>query len=209
MAEVLKVETRKSSGKREAKRLRRSGSIPAVLYGHGEATVSLALPSDALALAVRHGARVVELSGAVNEKALIRDLQWDTYGIDVLHVDFSRVSEHERVEIEVKVELRGQAPGLKEGGIVELFIHELEIDCEALSIPEKIEVHVKDLHLNGAIHAGEIKLPEGVKLLSDPELLVVHCVPPAAEEELEATEAGGVEPEVIGRKAEDEGEDAE
>ena len=150
MADVLKVVSRDSRGKREAKRLRRGGSIPAVLYGHGEACVSLSLPSDAFAAAIRHGARVVELSGAVNEKALIRELQWDVYGIDVLHVDFSRVSEHERVQIEVKVELRGQAPGLKEGGIVELLIHELEIDCEALSIPEKIEVSVKDLHLNGA-----------------------------------------------------------
>jgi large subunit ribosomal protein L25 len=206
MAEVLKVVSRDSSGKREAKRLRRGGSIPAVLYGHGEATVSLSLPSDAIAAAVRHGARVVELSGAVNEKALIRELQWDVYGIDVLHVDFARVSEHERVELEVKVELRGQAPGIKEGGIVELLIHELEIDCEALSIPEKIEVNVRELHLNGAIHAGEIKLPDGVKLLSDPELLVAHCVAPAAEEELETSETGSVEPEVIGRKADDEGE---
>jgi len=206
MAEVLQVVSRDSRGTRESKRLRRSGSIPAVLYGHGEATVSLSLPSDAIAAAVRHGARVVELSGAVNEKALIRDLQWDTYGIDVLHVDFARVSEHERVQLEVKVELRGQAPGIKEGGIIELLVHELEIDCEALSIPEKIEVNVRDLHLNGAIHAGEIKLPDNVKLLSDAELLVVHCVTPAAEEEAETSEGGAAEPEVIGRKADEEGE---
>lgn len=206
MAEVLKVVSRDSRGKREAKRLRRSGSTPAVLYGHGEANVALSLASDAIAAAVRHGARVVELSGVVNEKALIRELQWDTYGIDVLHVDFARVSEHERVQLEVKVELRGQAPGIKEGGIVELLVHELEIDCEALSIPEKIEVNVKDLHLNGQIHAADIKLPDGVKLLTDGELLVAQCVVPAAEEDLEAGEATGAEPEVIGRKADEEGE---
>lgn len=208
MAEVLKVTVRDSRGKRESRRLRSSGATPAVLYGHGEKNLSLSVPSEALATAVRHGARVVELTGAVSEKALVRELQWDVYGTEVLHVDFSRVSEHERVEVQVGVELRGQAPGVKEGGIVELLVHDLEIDCEALAIPEKIEVQVRELHLNGSITAGQIALPAGVKLLSDPELLVVHCVPPTAEEELEPSEAGAAEPEVIGRKAEeDEGDE--
>ena len=133
--------------------------------------------------AVRHGSRVVELTGAVKEKAFIRELQWDVYGLEILHVDFARVSEHERIHLRVKVELRGQAPGTKAGGVIEHLLHELEIECEALKIPEKIEVQIGELELDGAIHAGEVKLPPGVELLTDPEQLVVQCTLPMAEQE--------------------------
>src|SRR5262245_5156762 len=142
MAEMLNVKVRDSRGKREARRLRRAGEIPAVLYGHGEKNFSLVVSAEAMASVVRHGGRVVELAGAVNEKALIRALQWDTFGIDVLHVDFTRVSEHERIEVKVSVELRGQAIGAKDGGVVEHFVHEVEIECEALAIPDKLELNI-------------------------------------------------------------------
>jgi large subunit ribosomal protein L25 len=205
MAEALNVQNRKQHGKRDARRLRAAGSIPAILYGHGEANIPLSVPADALSTAVRHGSRVVELSGAVQEKAFIRELQWDVYGLSVLHVDFSRVSEHERLELRVPVELRGQARGVKAGGVIEHLIHELEIECEALQIPEKIEVSVAELDLDGAIHAGELKLPSGVVLLADPDQVVVQCVMPQAEQEIPGMEAAATaEPEVIGRKAEEE-----
>jgi large subunit ribosomal protein L25 len=204
MADILNVEKRAQHGKRNARRLRAAGSIPAILYGHGEANVPLTVPADALKTAVRHGSRVVELKGAAKEKAFIRELQWDVYGQDILHADFSRVSEHERLQLRVAIELRGQAAGTKAGGVVEQSAHELEIECEALRIPEKIEVQIGELELDGAIHAGQIKLPEGVVLLTDPEQVIVQCVTPMAEGEAPAVEAGTAEPEVIGRKAEDE-----
>ena len=205
MAESLKVESRESRGKRDARRLRRTGNIPAVLYGHGEANRSLAVTADEMAAVVRHGSRVVELTGAVNEKALIRELQWDTYGAHVLHVDFTRVSEHERIEVKVKVELRGQAAGAKDGGIVEHLVHEVEIECEALSIPDKIELNISNLQKDGHLLASDLQLPAGVVLITDPETMIVHCVEARAEEEVGAA-AGVAEPEVIGRKAEEEGE---
>lgn len=208
MAEALNVKKRESRGKREAKRLREAGSIPAILYGHGEANESLTIVADEMASVVRHGGRVVELKGAVNEKAFIREMQWDVYGTEVLHVDFARVSEHERVEVKVKVELRGEAPGVKDGGAIEHILHEIEIDCEALSIPEKIGVSIRELKLGDSITAGDVKLPEGAKLITDADEVIVHCVVHREEEE---GEAGGeaAEPEVIGRKAEDEGEGEE
>ncbi len=208
MAEALNVKVREARGKRESRRLRRAGAIPAVLYGHGEANVSLAISTDEMAMVLRRGGRVVELKGALQEKALIRDLQWNTFGTDVLHVDFARVSEHERVEVKVKVELRGQSPGAKDGGIVELLVHELEIECEALSIPERLEVSVKELHIGQSITAGQVPLPAGAKLLSDPEVIAVHCIEAKKEEEEVTAEAGVVEPEIIGRKP-DEEEEAE
>jgi large subunit ribosomal protein L25 len=204
MAELLNVKTRDGRGKREARRLRRTGNIPAVLYGHGEANCSLAVIADEMAAVVRHGGRVVELKGAVNEKAFIRDLQFDTYGTHVLHVDFARVSEHERIEVKVNIELRGQAAGVKDGGVVEHFLHEVEIECEALSIPDKLELNISELKIDDSLTAGEIPLPPGVTLVSDPDAMVVHCVPAREEEEAAAPAAGGAEPEVIGRKAEEE-----
>ena len=205
MAVSLKVKTRDTRGKKEARRLRRSGGIPAILYGHGEANCSLAVTADELSSAVRHGARVVELTGAVNEKALIRELQWDTYGIEMLHVDFTRVSEHERIEVKVSIELRGQAVGVKDGGVIEQLVHEVEIECEALSIPDKLELNISDLHKGGQLLASDLKLPPGVVLISDADMVVVHCVEARAEEDVSAG-AAVVEPEIIGRKAEDEEE---
>ena len=111
MAELLQVELRDSRGKRNARRNRRSGKLPAVLYGHGQETVSLLVSSERFLAAVRHGARLVKLSGAVEDQAFIREIQWDTWGLHALHVDFTRVSEHEKVQVEVTVELRGEAPG--------------------------------------------------------------------------------------------------
>jgi large subunit ribosomal protein L25 len=205
MAESLKVDNRDSRGKRESRRLRRAGNIPAVLYGHGEANRSLAVGGDALTGVVRHGARVVELTGAVNEKALIRALQWDIYGTEVLHVDFYRVSEHERIEVKVRIELKGHAAGVKDGGIVEQLVHDVEIECEALSIPDKLELNVNELQKGGQLLASDLQLPPGVTLISDADMVLVHCVEARAEEE-EAAAAGVAEPEIIGRKAEEEGE---
>ncbi len=105
MAETLNVKERDKGGKRELRRLRRTGGIPAVLYGHGEANKNLAVVADEMAAVVRHGGRVVDLAGDVQEKAFIRALQWDTYGTHVLHVDFTRVSAHERIEVMVSLEL--------------------------------------------------------------------------------------------------------
>lgn len=206
MAEVLKVELRQADGKRVARRLRRGGAVPAILYGHGESNMTLTVLADQIAAAVRHGSRVVELQGAANEKALIRDLQWDVYGIDILHVDFTRVSEHERIEVKVPVVLRGEAPGIKDGGVVEHLVHEVEIECEALSIPEKLYLSVNDLKVGDALKVGQVQLPAGVTLLSDPDQIAVQCEVPVEAEEAAPSEAGA-EPEVIGRKAEEESDE--
>lgn len=205
MAEVLEVSERTSRGTREARRQRRTGRVPAVLYGHGQETLSLSVASDALQAALRHGSRLVELKGVANETALIRELQWDVYGSDVLHVDFARVSADERIEVTVSIELKGEAPGVKEGGIVEQPVHEIRIECPAMSIPDKLVLRINDLKLGGELKVADMALPEGVVALTDGELVVAHCVEPSDEAEAEAP-VEGAEPELIGRKA---GEDEE
>lgn len=200
MAEVLNVEVRNTRGKRNARRLRQSGTIPGVLYGHGGDVLSLALPGEQVAAMLRHGSRLVELSGAVSEKAFVSELQWDVYGTEVLHVDLIRVSEGETVELEITVELRGEAPGLREGGVIDQVVHQVEIDCPIGVIPEKLFLSVKELHLNESLTAAKLQLPEGAKLLVDEDLVIVNCHPVADVEE-EATAGEAAEPEIIGRKA--------
>ena len=204
MAEVLSVEVRETRGKRDSRRLRNSGKIPAVLYGHGQETISLALRAEQIDAAVRHGARVVELAGAVQQQAFIRDLQWDTWATHILHVDFTRISAHERVRVQVSVELRGEAPGVKEGGVIEHTLHELEYECAAASIPDKLVVNVNNLKLGESITVAELEIPDGASVLDSPDTVVVQCVVPAAVLEEEEPGAAEVEPEVIGRKAEEE-----
>ena len=201
MTEVLDVKIRDQVGTRGAKRVRKAGNIPAVLYGHGSENVNLAVPAEQLEAALRHGSQLVELRGDVQDTALIREVQWDTFGMRVLHLDFVRVSAQERVEVTVSLELRGEAPGAKEGGMVEQVAHEIEIECPASAIPDKIGVRVHELTLGGTIKMSDVPLPEDWRLLSDPDEIVVHCVAPAEapEEAAEAAEAG--EPEVIGRTA--------
>jgi large subunit ribosomal protein L25 len=206
MAEQLNVQIRETHGTRNAKRQRSEGATPAVLYGHGKETLSLSVAADALEAAIRHGSRVVSLAGAVTEKAIIRELQWDTWGAHVLHVDFARVFEHEMVEVTVPVELRGEAPGIKEGGQVEQMIHEVNLRCEATLIPDKLLANINNLELHGEILLSDLEVPERSELLDPAETVVVQCVLPIVEEEEEEAEEGA-EPEVIGRKEEEEEEE--
>jgi len=208
MAEALKVEVRKTRGKRNSRRLRKRGSIPGVLYGHGQENVCLSVPADALDTLVHHGNRLVTLTGAVDESAFIREVQWDTWGTHVVHVDFTRISEHEKVEVGVAVELRGEAPGVKEGGVIEHLIHELELECPAGSIPEKVKVNINELKLHESITVADLGLPSGATALMEPTAVIVQCVEPVVAPEEEVAEAAPGEPEVIGAKEAEEEETA-
>jgi len=208
MTEQLKVETRSTRGKRNARRQRAAGSVPAVLYGHGQDVVGLSVDATAVAAMIRHGARLVELSGALSESALVRAVQWDTFGTEVLHVDFTRVSVDERIEVTIPLDLKGTAPGIKQGGVVQHLVHEVEIECPAGAIPEKLLVSVNHLELGESILASAIELPAGAKLISAEDAVVVQCELPQEEEEQEAG-AGVAEPEIIGRKAADGEEESE
>lgn len=209
MSEVLEVTKRELHGKRNNGRLRRTGKLPAVLYGHGEEPLSLTVCADGLEATLRHGAKVVELKGAADGQALLQDIQWDTFQQHVLHVDLLRVDASERVEIEVDVLLRGAAPGENEGGVVEHLVHRLEIETDPLHIPDHLHVNINHLHLGGELTIKDIiDMPEGAKVLGDQNLVLVHCVEPTQAPDEEAS-AEGAEPEVIGRKAGDEEESEE
>ncbi|HEY2826318.1 MAG TPA: 50S ribosomal protein L25 [Pirellulales bacterium] len=209
MAETLQADSRDSRGKRNAKRLRAGGKVPAVLYGHGQKTVSLTVPADQLSAAIRHGSRVVKLKGAANDSALIRDLQYDTFGLEILHIDFARVSEHERVRVKVPLEIRGQAAGIKDGGVLEHLIHTVEIECLVSAIPEKIVINVAALKLEDSMTVGQATLPEGAKVVASADEIAVQCIKPKSDEDEDAEPGaeGAVEPELIRKEKSDEDEE--
>lgn len=201
MSEVLNVKRREQLGTAHNRRLRRTGQVPAVLYGHGEQNVSLQVSAREIFAAVHHGGKLVALQGDIRDSALIRDVQWDTFGKEVIHVDLMRVSETETVETTVAVELKGTAPGLSEGGVLQFVTHDLHIECPAAKIPEKLIVNVNDLHLGKAIHASEVTLPEGGTMLTDGSLVVVQCIAPHAE--VDETAGAVAEPELVRKEKAD------
>ncbi len=205
---VLVAEKREGKGSRAAFKLRKTGKIPGVVYGHKEANEFLTLSRDDLAKAIRQGVRLFDLKvGDKVETALVKDLQWDVFGQEILHADFARVSKDERVEVEVRIDFRGTAPGLAQGGVLNTPLHSLHIECPVVSLPEAIRVSVAALGMGQAIHVKDLQLPPGVTCLNDPEAIVVQIAEKTEEKETAPTEQA--EPEVIGRQKAEAEEGAE
>lgn len=207
MAETLNCEKREQTGTLRMRRLRNEGKIPAVLYSRGD-NISLTLDVREINSVIRHGSPIVELAGAVTQSAMIREVQWDAFGANVLHLDLTRIDASEVVEVTLQIELVGVAPGSKQGGTVRHLTQELDVLCPATNVPDKLKLRINDLGLDTTITAADVPLPEGAKLVTDPEATIVQClVVDAADEPAEEGEEGAAaEPEVIGRKAEEEGE---
>lgn len=203
---ALLTQKREDRGTHVARRLRRQGRIPAVVYGHKEAAVSISLDKEELEKALRHGVRVVDLKtdrGA--EKALIREVQWDHLGKELLHIDFARVALDERVVVEVRLELRGHAPGVTAGGVLDQPMHSLPVECLAIAVPDHIRVNVGELQIGSAVHVRDLVLPEGVKAMAEADAVVLLVKLPTAESEAAPATAIPTEetsePQVIGRQA--------
>lgn len=213
---TLKAEAREETGSAASRRLRRAGRIPAVIYGHKESPVSVLLRAEDVQRVVSHRIKMVKLSvGRKTEQVLVKDVQFDTFGEEVLHLDFERVAMDELIEVECPVELTGTSKGAATGGVVEHPVSDLRIRCLPGNIPAVIRVGTSQLEIGDTIHVRDITAPEGVTILTDPDAILVAIRPPAVvEEEVEEVaveaEAAEGEPELIGRdKAEEEEKSAE
>ncbi len=204
---TLSVERREEVGKRRNRRLRESGKTPAVLYGHKKEVVNLTVPTEMVEAALRDGSRFVQLSGGVSERVFIKEVQWNVWGDFVLHVDFTRVRADEILQLTIPVVLRGEAPGIKEGGVVKQHLHMIEIEAKPVDVPENILVGINELGFDEQIRIADLDVPEGVKLLADPETIVVECSEQIIIEEPETEELEGVEPEIIGREHDEKEEE--
>jgi large subunit ribosomal protein L25 len=206
----IAAEQRSQLGSRANRRLREAGKVPGVIYGHKEAVIPLTLPKKELVHHLSRGAHVfdLQLQGST-QKVLVKDVQYDHLGLEVLHVDFARVSLDEKVEVTVPVELKGTPKGEAEGGVLQQIISELEVECLVTDIPDVITHNVSDMELDSVLHVSDLKLPPNVRVLQDPEQIVATVREIVEEAAVVAAPEGEAEPEVIGRKPEEGAEAAD
>ncbi|MFZ4573900.1 MAG: 50S ribosomal protein L25 [Phycisphaerales bacterium] len=215
---VLKAKSREKLGSRYSQRVRAAGGLPAVVYGHGEAPLPITLDAKEAITYMEKGEKVfrLDLPGAKTadegQIVLLRDLQFDYLGTNIVHADFARVDLNERVHTRVPIHLIGEAIGLKQAGAILIHpVSEIEIECLVLEIPDFIEVRVDDLDVGHGITAGQVTLPnENMKLITDSHGMVAQIVVQAEVVSAEATTAaaGSAEPEVLTAKKPEDGKAA-
>jgi large subunit ribosomal protein L25 len=190
----IDAETRTEFGKGAARRTRRAGKIPAVLYGHGTDPQHLSLPQLEFARVIREQGRNAVLTLNINgtpQLALTKTVVTHPIRPYIEHVDLLVIRRGEKVAVEVQVHITGEAAP---GTLITQELNTLEVEADVSSIPEQIQVSVEGLPVGSQIHASDVPLPAGTTLKSDPELLVVNVVPSPTEAQLE----GEVEPEAAG-----------
>lgn len=162
---VLSASPRDTTGSNASRKERAAGRIPANLYGHGEANASVSLDAHDLELALAGTSQIFTLQLPHGEQGcLVREVQYDTFGQRVLHVDFTRIDLSEEVNVEVALNFVGTAKGVTDGGNAIIHHPTLAVHCRADSIPESLEVDVSGVEIGSLIHANELTLPAGVKL---------------------------------------------
>ncbi|MEX2215811.1 MAG: 50S ribosomal protein L25 [Phycisphaeraceae bacterium] len=202
----INAQPRELLGSRNTLRLRKAGQIPVVIYGHEQDPVHASLDRKAFTELAHRNVHLLEVAvGSSTEPCLIKELQWDYLGSQIIHVDLARVDLTEKVEVEVELVIVGEPKGAKEAGaFLQQFLQSLEIECLATQIPENIKVDVSNLGVEEHISVKDLKLPEGIVAITDEDQFVVGVVLAEEEEEAPVAEGATAEPEVIGRKAEDE-----
>ena len=202
----LTVTPRTGTGTRAAMKLRKKGLVPAVIYGHKEPVAHICVSAEELDRAIRvQHARTFNLTvDGKTDTVLIKELQWDYLGKTMIHVDFERRSLTERVKVTVPIELRN-TPKQMGGGVLDQPMHAIHIECPLGSIPEAIRIDLTTLTIGHPIHVKELPLPEDVKALDGPEMVVVQLKLPGAEAVV--AEPTGVEPEILTAKKTKDGEE--
>ncbi|MGR3301841.1 MAG: 50S ribosomal protein L25 [Candidatus Scalindua sp.] len=203
----LQVKIKKDTGTLKARKNRKSGQIPAILYGHKQESIMFLLNEKEFSTALDTEAKMVNLKWDGSEEiALIKDIQFDTFGRKILHVDFVRIALTEKVTTHVPVVLYGTSPGVKEGGILDHALKEVEIECLPTEIPKNIRINISELAIGNTIHISDLELPTNAKALGNSDAIVVS-VHFATEERETPEEEISSEPEIIsGRKPEKEEE---
>lgn len=203
----LKAEPREGIGKKAAKMVRRQGKIPAILYGRALKPSPLAVNEKEFhrVTHTKAGGNVLislRVEGARLKKdttCLIKEVQRNPVTDEIFHVDFTAISLTEKIKIKIPVVVKdaGEAIGVKEGGVLDLVYHEIEVECLPTAIPERIEVSVKHLKIGDAIHLRELEIPQDVTPLLEAEEVIVALHPPQKEEEVQPSVEAAAEPEVI------------
>ena len=216
---ALTIRKREGVGKGPARRLRRAGEVPAILYGGAQPVKITVAPRDIYRLIHGHEGSTQLLSVSFadtgeSRMAIIRDLQYDPVSENLIHVDLQEVAMDRAIQVSVAVHHVGEAVGVKETfGILEMILREVQVSCLPGNIPAVLDADVSGLHIGDVLTVKDLKAPEGVRILNDPNQAVATVAPPAAEEAAAPSAAPAeavataAEPEVLTeRKPKDEKE---
>jgi len=220
MSFTVKAEKREAFGKNVARRLRREGLIPAVLYGEGMTTVPLVLAKKDVILILKSDSgenTIFKVTfDSKSQDAMFKDVQIDVSTDELIHADLIQISMDKAIRVNVPVILLGEPVGVKtEGGFVDFMAREIEVECLPKDIPENIKLDISPLHLHQSLKVSDLAAQEGVRLISDPSLVVVLISVPHKEEEVVKPAEEGVvaaeptEPEVIKKERAEKPEEEE
>lgn len=209
----LKAQVRESKGKQEAKKMRGSGQVPAVVYHRGDEPLPISVDDKEISKILHaHGGENILIQLKI-EKAkkkptravIVKEIQVHPVKRNLLHIDFNEISMTEKITVDVEVLAKGESIGVKqEGGLLEAILREVKVRCLPADIPKHIDVDVTNLKLNDAVHAKDLVLSDKIELLTDPEALLFHVKLPVEEKPAEEG-APAAEVEVIREKKEEEG----
>ncbi len=212
MENVMPIQERKETGKGHNRRLRMSGSIPAVLYGLGDHKSVTVDPKPIHATLLQEGGKnrvfTVKGAGLDGKRVLIKDYQVDPVTRRLLHVDLFEIDVTHKVEITIALNFTGKAKGVVDGGILTVVQRNIDVRCLPDRIVNHIDVDVTSLIIGASLHLSDITLPEGIESATSQNPSLVTVVPPTKDEELQASLAPAAAPEVITEKKPAEGEEA-
>jgi len=192
---LIKADKRNSTGKGVARKLRAAGRIPAILYGTNVEPVSITVSARDWENITRHMKRNVIFDMEIQEGAaidkrpvMVKEIQRDGLGTNIMHIDFFQVSMEQTVEVEVPIHLSGKSKGEVLGGIVDVHLRSIKVECLPNQIPEQIVFDMTELDIGDSVHISDISLP-GVKLVEHAEIAILSIIPPTVEEKRGAAEA--------------------
>ncbi|MGB1126546.1 MAG: 50S ribosomal protein L25 [Phycisphaeraceae bacterium] len=209
---TLEVNAREKIGTRYAKRDRAAGLIPAVIYGHKKGPVHVTVDAKAFTELLHHEVHIIDVKlDGKSEHTLIKAVQWDTYGVEIIHVDLERVDMSETIEVEVELQLVGEPVALREAGtVLDHPTTMVKISCRADAIPSHLEHDISELAAGVPVTVADINLPSGITIVMPEEQLICQItgvkVAASVAEALEGDDADGAEPEVINKGKEEESE---
>ena len=187
---IIAAQQRDRRGSRYSQRLRKSGRLPAVVYGHGSDPLSISVDQKETLRHLSEGNHVfnVVIDGGSEETCLVKDLQFGFLGDDVIHVDFARVNLDEKVTINMTLDFHGVPAGAKKGGTIVVHdLSELEIECAVRDMPDSLRIDLE--HFDEIIHVSDLKLPEGVVAVTPGNTLVLHVQAPVSSDDDEDEDA--------------------
>jgi large subunit ribosomal protein L25 len=213
----LIAKKRDLQGSPNSRRMRKAGMLPAVVYGDGEAATPVQIETHAFEQLLHHHSSEtllvdIEIEGEGSSSVLVKEVQHHPVTSELVHVDLLKVSANKPIQVDITIEVVGEAAGVMVGGVLDLIMHTLAVECLPGDLVDSLQVDVSELEIGSALHASDIKIGAKLKLLTDPEAIVVAVAEPRVEvepEEEEVEEAEeGAEPEVISEKKADD-EDSE